>query len=195
MSILRESYLYHLWAVLCTVYYDSAVHRCLVRMGAWCNRQIDESRVLRVLCREGVAARARNQDRISFDKVWSAVRSIGICNGYTIRSIMYRLCPYIETSFDAFRFEYFEYTIGYVTIHFRHEKPSSFQYCDFTSEASIHGCKFQSDISSPDDDQVFRKHIQIEYRRTGINVLAITKTVNGRNDTCTFRQDEPYQNH
>lgn len=25
---------------------------------AWCNRQIDESRVLRVLCREGVAARA-----------------------------------------------------------------------------------------------------------------------------------------
>lgn len=32
MSILRESYLYHLWAVLCTVYYDSAVHRCLVRM-------------------------------------------------------------------------------------------------------------------------------------------------------------------
>ncbi len=30
MSILRESYLYHLWAVLCTVYYDSAVHR------AWC---------------------------------------------------------------------------------------------------------------------------------------------------------------
>ena len=58
MSILRESYLYHLWAVLCTVYYDSAVHRCLVRMGAWCNRQIDESRVLRVLCREGVAARA-----------------------------------------------------------------------------------------------------------------------------------------
>ena len=57
MSILRESYLYHLWAVLCTVYYDSAVHRCLVRMGAWCNRQIDESRVLRVLCREGVAAR------------------------------------------------------------------------------------------------------------------------------------------
>ena len=58
MSILRESYLYHLWAVLCTVYYDSAVHRCLVRMGAWCNRQIDESRVLRVLCREGIAARA-----------------------------------------------------------------------------------------------------------------------------------------
>ena len=58
MSILRESYLYHLWAVLCTVYYDSAVHRCLVRMGAWCNRQIDESRVLRVLCQEGVAARA-----------------------------------------------------------------------------------------------------------------------------------------
>ena len=58
MTTLRESYLYHLWAALCTVYYDSGVHRCLVRMGAWCNRQIDESRLLHVLCREGVVARA-----------------------------------------------------------------------------------------------------------------------------------------
>ena len=58
MSILRESYLYHLWAVLCTVYYDSAVHRCLVRMGAGVTARSTESRVLRVLCREGVAARA-----------------------------------------------------------------------------------------------------------------------------------------
>ena len=57
MSILRESYQYHLWAMLSTVYYDTAVHHCLVRMGAWGNRQIDESRGLRVLCREGVAAR------------------------------------------------------------------------------------------------------------------------------------------
>ena len=58
MTTLRESYLYHLWAALCTVYYDSGVHRCLVRMGAWCNCQIDESRLLHVLCREGVVARA-----------------------------------------------------------------------------------------------------------------------------------------
>ena len=58
MTTLRESYLYHLWAALCTVYYDSAVHRCLVWLGAWCNRQIDESRLLRVLCREGAVARA-----------------------------------------------------------------------------------------------------------------------------------------
>ena len=38
MTTLRESYLYHLWTALCTVYYDSAVHRCLAALGAWCNR-------------------------------------------------------------------------------------------------------------------------------------------------------------
>ena len=27
--LLRESYIYHLWAVLCGVYYDSTLHRCL----------------------------------------------------------------------------------------------------------------------------------------------------------------------
>ena len=32
MTTLRESYLYHLWAALCTVYYDSAVHRCLAAL-------------------------------------------------------------------------------------------------------------------------------------------------------------------
>lgn len=58
MTTLRESYLYHLWTVLCAVYYDSGVHRCLAALGNWCNRQIDGSRLLRVLCREGAVARA-----------------------------------------------------------------------------------------------------------------------------------------
>ena len=58
MSIFRESYLYHLLAALCAAYYNSAVHRCLVCLGAWCNRQIDDSRILGVLCREGAVARA-----------------------------------------------------------------------------------------------------------------------------------------
>ena len=56
--LLRESYIYHLWAVLCGVYYDSTLHRCLAAAGSWCNRQIDTSALLRVLCREGVVARA-----------------------------------------------------------------------------------------------------------------------------------------
>ncbi|MDO4315431.1 MAG: O-antigen ligase family protein [Oscillospiraceae bacterium] len=58
MTLLRESYLYHLCLALCAVYEDSAVHRVLAAAGAWCGRQIDGSRVLRPLCREGAVARA-----------------------------------------------------------------------------------------------------------------------------------------
>lgn len=58
MTLLRESYLYHLWLALCSVYQGSVVHRVLTGIGAWCNRQIDGSRVLRPLCREGVVAKA-----------------------------------------------------------------------------------------------------------------------------------------
>lgn len=58
MTLLRESYLYHLWMTLVSLYRDSSVCRLLTGIGAWCNRQIDESRVLRVLCREGVVARS-----------------------------------------------------------------------------------------------------------------------------------------
>ena len=46
MEYLRESQLYALSMTLYAVYMDSAVHRCLAAMGAWCNRQIDGSRVL-----------------------------------------------------------------------------------------------------------------------------------------------------
>lgn len=58
MEYLRESQLYRLCAALYTVYMDSTLHRCLAALGAWCNRQIDGSRVLTVLCREGVVARS-----------------------------------------------------------------------------------------------------------------------------------------
>ena len=58
MTLLRESYCYHLWTVLLSVYGGSAVHRFLAAAGRWCNRQVDTSRVLAVLCREGVVARS-----------------------------------------------------------------------------------------------------------------------------------------
>lgn len=58
MTLLRESYLYHIWMTLLSIYDDSMVHRVLAVVGSWCSRQIDESRVLRVLCREGMVARA-----------------------------------------------------------------------------------------------------------------------------------------
>ncbi len=58
MTLLRESYLCHLWLVLVSLYEGSACHRILQRLGVWCNRQIDQSRLLRPLCREGVVAKA-----------------------------------------------------------------------------------------------------------------------------------------
>ena len=56
MTRLRESYLYHIWTVLLAVYDGSTVHRVLAGLGRWCNRLVDESGVLRVLCREGAVA-------------------------------------------------------------------------------------------------------------------------------------------
>ena len=58
MEYLRESQLYTLSMALYAIYMDSAVHRVLAALGGWCNRQIDGSRVLAVLCREGAVARA-----------------------------------------------------------------------------------------------------------------------------------------
>lgn len=58
MMNLRESYVYYLWTMLYAVYMDSGVHRCLVAAGDWCNRQIDQSCVLQVLCREGTVAKS-----------------------------------------------------------------------------------------------------------------------------------------
>ena len=58
MTLLRESYLYHLWTTMLSLYGDSFCHRLLCRVGPWCHRQINESRILEPLCREGVVARA-----------------------------------------------------------------------------------------------------------------------------------------
>lgn len=58
MTLLRESALCRLWLLLLACYQGSALHRSLAAAGGWCSRQIDESRVLRPLCREGIVARA-----------------------------------------------------------------------------------------------------------------------------------------
>ena len=58
MTYLRESFCYQMWLTLLSVYDQSILHRCLVRLGAWCNAQVDESRILRVLCRQGAVARS-----------------------------------------------------------------------------------------------------------------------------------------
>lgn len=58
MTLLRESCLGQLWLLLLACYQDSVLHRLFAAAGGWCSRQIDESRVLRPLCREGMVARA-----------------------------------------------------------------------------------------------------------------------------------------
>ena len=58
MTLLRESFVYRLWLLLAATYADSGLCRVLTALGAWCNRQIDESCVLRPLCREGIVAKS-----------------------------------------------------------------------------------------------------------------------------------------
>ena len=58
MTLFQESFIYHLWLILAATYEDSGVHHCLSRLVTWCSCQIDSSAVMRVLCREGVVARA-----------------------------------------------------------------------------------------------------------------------------------------
>lgn len=58
MTLLKESYLCHLLLLLQAAYQDSGLHRLAVRLGAWCNGQIDGSTILRPLCREGAVARS-----------------------------------------------------------------------------------------------------------------------------------------
>jgi len=58
MNYVRESYIYQLWLALLSAYETSVLRRVLVAAGAWCNRQIDQSKLMTVLCREGVLARS-----------------------------------------------------------------------------------------------------------------------------------------
>ena len=58
INLICESGLYHLWLTLLSLYRSSALHHAIDTAGAWCNRQIDESRLLAVLCREGSFARS-----------------------------------------------------------------------------------------------------------------------------------------
>lgn len=53
MTLWQTSLTYQIWVWLCDVYEDSTLHRFLAAAGRWCNGQIETSRFLRPLCREG----------------------------------------------------------------------------------------------------------------------------------------------
>ena len=56
MTLWQTSLTYQIWVWLCDVYEDSTLHRFLAAAGRWCSGQVEESRILRPLCREGIAA-------------------------------------------------------------------------------------------------------------------------------------------
>ena len=58
MTLWQTSLTCQIWVLLCDVYKDSNLHRLLAAAGRWCSEQIETSRILRPLCREGAAARA-----------------------------------------------------------------------------------------------------------------------------------------
>ena len=64
MTLLKQSCLYSILLFFLSAYKDSGLHRLAVWIGAWCSRQIDESAVLRPLCREGAVARSWPDSRV-----------------------------------------------------------------------------------------------------------------------------------
>lgn len=56
MTLWQTSLTYQIWVWLCDVYEDSTLHRLLAAAGRWCSGQVEESRILRPLCREGIVA-------------------------------------------------------------------------------------------------------------------------------------------
>lgn len=58
MTVLQESLVYRVWLALAAIYQESALHRVLAALGQWCTGQIEESRFLAPLCREGVLAKS-----------------------------------------------------------------------------------------------------------------------------------------
>lgn len=103
MTLLRESYLYHIWMTLLSIYDDSMVHRVLAVVGSWCSRQIDESRVLRVLCREGVVARAWPGSRLCRLLTW-LVNLPG--------SLLHRLYGTLQATFEDSFFARLAFSMG-----------------------------------------------------------------------------------
>ena len=69
----------------------------------------------------------------------------------------------------------FQHGGGNVAVHFRQKAVSRFQQC-------IHSGKLQSDSTAADDEQVCGQFVRLQQGLTGIYVLALLESVNGRQD-------------
>ena len=103
MFSFQESFLFTLWTALCAVYEESALHRLLAAAGRWCNAQIDGSRVLGVLCREGAAARA-----------WAGSRTCRVLSGLANLpgALLHRLYRALKRPFDESYFANLAFSMG-----------------------------------------------------------------------------------
>lgn len=96
MALIRESALFHLWLFLLTAYEGSALHRLLVWAGAWCTRQIDGSRLLAPLCREGRVAQAWPESLLC--RMLNFLINLPLLLLHKLYTL---LCPTLEDSFLA----------------------------------------------------------------------------------------------
>lgn len=103
MFSIRESYFFAIWTALCGAYEASVLHRLLVAAGRWCNRRIDESRILGVLCREGAVARA-----------WSGSRTCRILSFWVNLpgNLLHRLYIAFQRQFDQSIFAGLAFAMG-----------------------------------------------------------------------------------
>lgn len=103
MESIRESNLYRLWLMVCSIYDESALHRLLVAAGCWCNRQIDTSLFLRVLCREGAVARSWESSRLC--RILTVVVNVPAW-------LLHRLYMALKGPFDGSRFANLAFAMG-----------------------------------------------------------------------------------
>lgn len=92
-----------LWAAIVCIYGDSRLHRCLAAAGRWCNRQIDTSGVLRVLCREGCLAAAWPKSRTC--RILCALVNVP-------GTLLHRLYRALKTLFDGSFFARLAFALG-----------------------------------------------------------------------------------
>ena len=69
-----------------------------------------------------------------------------------------------------------------VTVFARNQFRIAFKYCHLRAEGSIHGCKFQSDITTTDNHKMTRKIREFHNGSAGINKRIVRYAVNGWND-------------
>ena len=89
MTLWQTSLTYQIWVWLCDVYEDSTLHRFLAAAGRWCSGQIEESRILRPLCREGIVARSWKAEAVM-------VKGLRLEETEALRLLLYRVIENLE---------------------------------------------------------------------------------------------------